>query len=205
MVRKTKEEAEQTRLNILDAARKVFTQHGVSRTSLKQIAEEAGVTRGAIYWHFESKEALFFAMKEQVAVPLLDKITLALNDNDTNPIQAIETFLLGFLDTLENDQRTQQTLEITSSKCEYVEEFATLLSEQVKSCQDFISRMEGLYEQAEQQGLLAANINPRFAALETCCFLSGVIKLWLADHDGSIIRQQAVELIKQHVQCKLAN
>ena len=48
MVKKTKEDAEKTRNSIIDAARTVFLQRGVSRSSLEQIASKAGVTRGAV-------------------------------------------------------------------------------------------------------------------------------------------------------------
>ncbi|MDP1673909.1 MAG: TetR family transcriptional regulator, partial [Burkholderiales bacterium] len=55
MARRTKDEAVETRNQILDAAEKVFSARGVSRTSLADIAEAASVTRGAIYWHFKDK------------------------------------------------------------------------------------------------------------------------------------------------------
>lgn len=54
MARRTKEEAEETRIQILDAAERVFYDKGVSRASLAEIASDAGVSRGAIYWHFEN-------------------------------------------------------------------------------------------------------------------------------------------------------
>ena len=57
MVRKTKEEAEQTRKELIQAARRVFHQCGVSRSTLEKIAKAAGVTRGAVYWHFKDKAA----------------------------------------------------------------------------------------------------------------------------------------------------
>ncbi len=56
---KTKQKAEETRQQILDAAVREFSAHGVSRTSLTDIAIAAGVTRGAIYWHFKNKVDLF--------------------------------------------------------------------------------------------------------------------------------------------------
>ena len=55
MVRKTKEEAQETRNAILDAAERVFQERGVSHTSLAEFATAAGVTRGAIYWDFANK------------------------------------------------------------------------------------------------------------------------------------------------------
>lgn len=49
MVRRTKEEAQETRAQIIEAAEKAFYKRGVARTTLADIAELAGVTRGAIY------------------------------------------------------------------------------------------------------------------------------------------------------------
>ena len=61
-MRKTKEEAQQTRSNLLNAALNVFYERGVSKASLDEIAKAAGVTRGALYWHFKNKEDLFEAL-----------------------------------------------------------------------------------------------------------------------------------------------
>lgn len=54
-MRKTKTEAQKTRQHLLDAALEVFWRDGVTRASLQAIAQEAGVTRGALYWHFKNK------------------------------------------------------------------------------------------------------------------------------------------------------
>ena len=56
MVRRTREETPlPPRNSLLDAAELVFHAHGVSRTSLSDIALQAGTSRGAIYWHFKDK------------------------------------------------------------------------------------------------------------------------------------------------------
>src|ERR1700758_189075 len=51
---------------ILDAAMRVFRRHGFRRSSIEQAAEEAGLTRQALYHHFPSKEALFRAAIERL-------------------------------------------------------------------------------------------------------------------------------------------
>ncbi|MDA9409070.1 MULTISPECIES: TetR/AcrR family transcriptional regulator [unclassified Bradyrhizobium] len=51
---------------ILDAAMRVFRRHGFRRSSIEQAAEEAGLTRQALYHHFASKEALFHAVIERL-------------------------------------------------------------------------------------------------------------------------------------------
>ncbi|MGB3221529.1 MAG: TetR family transcriptional regulator [Desulforhopalus sp.] len=66
MARKTKKQAERTRFNILDAAVRVFLRQGIWRTSLMVIAQEAGVSRGAIYWHFANKDDLLCTLWKEM-------------------------------------------------------------------------------------------------------------------------------------------
>ena len=51
---------------ILDAAMAVFRRHGFKRSSIEQAADAAGLTRQALYHHFESREALFRAVIERL-------------------------------------------------------------------------------------------------------------------------------------------
>ena len=53
-MKRTKDEAEQTKAGILDAAVELFAEKGFANTSLTEIAKKAEVTRGAIYWHFKN-------------------------------------------------------------------------------------------------------------------------------------------------------
>lgn len=62
MAKKTKEDAERTYHALLDAATELFIRQGVARTTLGQIAAEAGLTRGAVYWHFQNKDAVIEAL-----------------------------------------------------------------------------------------------------------------------------------------------
>ena len=59
------ESVARTRAALLDAAESVFAEHGFGRTSLEQIAERAGYTRGAVYTHFASKDDLFLAVLDR--------------------------------------------------------------------------------------------------------------------------------------------
>ena len=65
MARKTKEDAELTYHALLDAATALFIRQGIARTTLNNIALEAGMTRGAIYWHFDNKDAVIQALWER--------------------------------------------------------------------------------------------------------------------------------------------
>ena len=72
---------------ILDAAMRVFRRHGFRRSSIEQAAEEAGLTRQALYHHFPSKEALFRAAIERLYEKALAAEAAAANaaeDADAN-------------------------------------------------------------------------------------------------------------------------
>src|SRR5690606_25664309 len=58
---------EESRQRILDAALRLFARYGYAATSVRQIAEEAGVAQGLLYNYFDGKEALLRAMLERSA------------------------------------------------------------------------------------------------------------------------------------------
>ena len=91
-MKRTKEEAEQTRQALLDAAMTVFHQRGVARASLDQIARAAGLTRGALYWHFKNKEHLFEALCERHLAVMHEEMHHMLEDDSP---QAWDTLVAG--------------------------------------------------------------------------------------------------------------
>ena len=200
MVRQTKENAELTRQRIIDAAREVFLARGVSRTSMEQIATQAGVTRGAIYWHFSNKTELFTAMREQVLLPLIDKMDdNLLIENSDDPLGQIGNFLYGTIEALNECPHTRQTYEIMMVKCEYVEELATVLEQILCNCERISQKIEQLYERAKSKGQLKSTDSPAILAMDTHLFFSGLMHLWVKDLDNKHYRNQAASLIRNHI------
>src|SRR3569833_2656013 len=97
MARRTKQDALATRDSILDAAELLFEQQGVSRTTLQHIAAEAGVTRGAIYWHFHDKSDLFNAMMDRAVMPLEAVAQNADGSAANDPVGDVRSWLLTVL------------------------------------------------------------------------------------------------------------
>ncbi len=172
MVRKTKEEAEITKQRIIDAARSVFLSRGVSRSTLEHIAAEADVTRGAVYWHFKNKTDIFYAMRDQVFLPLIDRMDYTLNiDSDCDPLTLIEMTLCDTIRELNANVVMRQTYEIMMMKCEYVDEFATVLQQLLNNCSSIVEKIEACYVRAKAQHLLINTANPHALALDTHLFL----------------------------------
>ena len=200
MVRKTKEDAELTRQKIIDAARTVFIARGVSRSTLEHIAAQAEVTRGAVYWHFKNKTEIFHAIREQVLLPLIDRMddTLTMEGKE-DPLTQIENSLCEIIDELNANVEMRQVYEIMMIKCEYVDEFASVLQQILNNCTSITEKIQTAYERALSQKLLSSSNTPHALAMDTHLFFSGLLHLWVKDFDGSRFRFQANDLIEAHI------
>ena len=203
MARKTKEDAELTRKRIICAAREVFLVRGVSRTTMEHIATQAGVTRGAVYWHFDNKIDLFNAMREQVFLPLIDRMDdTLLIEGSKDPLAQIEDFLCTTIRMLDDSAETRQIYEIMMIKCEYVEEFATVLQQILSNCSGIAGKLQLVYELAKAQGQLHETHNPVQLTMDTHLFFIGLLHMWVKDIEGTQFRHQAIDLIKTHMRLR---
>lgn len=181
MVRKTKEEALVTRNAILDAAEAVFQERGVSRTSLAEIATAAGVTRGAVYWHFTNKADLFDAMIQRVFDPLEAKLAELQTHETENPLAALRAMTLYFLDRVVDDPRYFRILEIAWHKCEYVGEMATIRDTHLECGNRYLAINEEGFRLARERGYLPASVDPRCAAVGLMAVVDGLVVNWTLD------------------------
>jgi len=101
MARKTKEEAAATRESILMAALDLFTEKGYSSTTLVNIAKRIGMTRGAVYWHFENKEALLAALIDHVHELKEEAVHSQVSNIQT--IEDLRTACVVYAQMVEND------------------------------------------------------------------------------------------------------
>lgn len=199
-MRRTKEEAARTRAAIVEAARRTFGRHGLAHATLDQVAAEAGVSKGAIYWHFRGKRGLFQAVREAVSLPLLDRADTALLDAGAGPaLGRVGDFLRGFLDAIEGDRRTRETLALLHYRCEYVGELAAELDVSRRNLRRLASALERAFEAARRDGSLNPRIAPRAASAHTLAFLTGLVRLWLLERGRGGIRGVAREALQAHL------
>ncbi|MDX2027641.1 MAG: TetR family transcriptional regulator [Alphaproteobacteria bacterium] len=175
MARRTKDEAEQTRHAILDAAEKVFHKHGVARTSLEEIARAAKVTRGAVYWHFRDKIELLEAMCQRVFLPQEDVLeSLAAAESHT-PLHDLKKACTDALCLIAKDRRRRRITTILYQRCEYVEDMAAIIHRR-RECKDrMLERCQRLFERAKKLKQLAPGWTPRMAAVTLQALMSGLI------------------------------
>ncbi len=68
------EQSERTRKALIGVAREMFTEQGYAQTATEEIVRRAGVTRGALYYHYRDKAALFKAVFEEERTALIQAV-----------------------------------------------------------------------------------------------------------------------------------
>ena len=178
MVRRTKEDALATRSALLDAAECVFQQRGVAGTSLGDIARAAGLTRGAIYWHFENKVVLFDAMVERLVCPLLINCEDRNERMQADPLGFIYNALDQFISLMLNDAKFRRVFEILWHKCEYVGEMANIRDSHLDEGENHIDVLQQAFSLAIAQGQLHSALTPHQATIGLVAVIDGLLFNW---------------------------
>lgn len=178
MARRTKQEAQATRSHILDTAELVFEQRGVSGTSLGEIAKAAGLTRGAIYWHFKDKADLFNAMMERVTLPLEQTV----KDTEITLVQMRDVFV-DVLRKVVTEPQLRRVFDIATHKVEYVGEMNAVRERHLAMRNGCLADMQRALRLAQRSGALPKLIAPRTAALGLVALFDGLLQNWMLDRD----------------------
>lgn len=178
-MRKTKTEAQKTRQHLLDAALEVFWRDGITRASLQAIAQEAGVTRGALYWHFKNKEDLFETLFEQQYADFF----AAFNDQTLRDNQDVWTHLqhnlTAMFETLATRESKHKFCNVMFSKCEQTAGNETITELACRYHRLFQKQIAYALQLSREQGRLPENTDIELAAIYLESSLVGLIKIWI--------------------------
>ena len=180
-MRRTKQAADNTRVDILNAAELLFLKKGVSHTSLEHIARQAGVTRGAVYWHFKNKAHLFNEMLNQVRLPA-EQIAKHISECDpNNPITGLRNLCADALLMMGRDERKRRIFTILLRRCEFTDDLREAEERHETFINEFIALCEQLFSEPRVSARLHPSITPRTAALALHAMLLGLPSDWLRD------------------------
>ena len=179
MARRTKEDAAVTRERLLDAAERLFRRHGVGHTSLAEVADAAGLTRGAVYWHFKDKSDLFQAMVARAEMPQERNLQEMCAAAGTDPLGALRQATIRALTQFANDRRARDVFEVVFLRCEYTAELAPVQRRQYASRLDCYAQIERAMRLAVRQGQLPPHVSPRLAARGLYAYVGGLIRDFL--------------------------
>ncbi|APG24784.1 TetR family transcriptional regulator [Syntrophotalea acetylenica] len=199
MARKTREESEQTRQDILNVALDLFHARGYARTTLEQIARGAGVTRGAIYWHFKDKVDLFLGLKEDVERSTETRLEDLLL-RTVNELSDMRDNLLRLFRCLENDERARKYFELIFFRAEYTEELQPIMDQFRLKLQRLEQKDAEDFARLQQAGIIAARHDGAQIALALRCLVLGLLHTWLINVDEFQIVRKGGELIEQYLE-----
>ncbi len=175
-MRRTREEAETTRRHLLEAGLRIFSEKGYAAARLSDVADAAGVTRGAIYWHFEDKKDLFLALFRKNIDPLFEAIKDVLDEN-IGPLEKIRKIMTTVLVMIEQDAefRANQNLEFATRKLHAeIPELREYLKKHVNRFDQLLVSMikSGIENDEIRRDIDAATVIAMFAALfRGYCFM----------------------------------
>lgn len=197
MARKTKADALATRDSILEAAAKVFVECGVSKASLEGIGQAAGVTRGAVYWHFKNKYDVFVALLERVHKPFVEMVLEDLEKDHPDPLHQLEELCLRLLLDIENDEQKKRILTILFVKCEYSAENEQILASHADRRKKAFELFHQYFERARAKGHLPDRSDPCVLTVALFCYLNGMILESIRYPQCVNLKEQAGPMLRQ--------
>ena len=199
MARKTKSQALETRQQILDAAVREFSARGVSSTSLTDIANAAGVTRGAIYWHFRNKVELFNAIWEayESRIKVLEVEYQTKFPN--NPLRILREILIYILVATVTDNQRKALMEIIFHKCEFVGEMTSVHEARKALYMEGYGKIERILIRCIEENQLPVDLDTRQAAIILRAYLTGLMESWLFIPESFDLKSDAGRFVDTYI------
>jgi TetR/AcrR family transcriptional regulator, acrAB operon repressor len=168
---KTKTKAHQsaeTRGSIISAALRLFAERGFASASIAEITEAAGITKGAIYWHFDSKDALFEAILGQIRDDWQEAVRNPL-ERESDPLRKIELLFDQYALFLKREPEVCLFLQraLLESEGDYAKQVARVFDR----TQAFVA---AILEDAKRAGQLDSQLDSAIAARTILISLTGV-------------------------------
>jgi len=168
-----------TRTRILEAGAAVFARLGYPNTSLDKVAAEAGLTKGAVYWHFSSKQDLFLAILDHHLNRQLRLLPRQLDQTlqSADPEAALADWLATQLCLPgEEDGRPMLFLEFVTSSRE------PEVRERLRKVHGLMLDGASAYmQEIQRRGWIRPDLDPQAVALMVDALLKGLVVEWLID------------------------
>lgn len=183
----------QTRQTIITQALQLFCVKGYYNTSINDILEATGLTKGGLYGHFASKEDLWYAVYDE-ALSIWRAVVFRGIRSGADPLECILTLI-------ENDLKTKLGTHIFGGGCFFHSMLVELSGQSDAMCRHLMQGFDQLagllcswLEQAGQKGLLKENLNFNEIANHIIISLNGAAALYAPGRDQAVLEKTASQL-----------
>lgn len=178
-MRRTKEEAAETRSEILQSAKALFLDKGYENVSLEEIAAAVGVTRGAVHWHFKNKQGLMFAIRDEAQQPFQELAERMSRELPPNPLDLVADAIAAIFEDVQHDPRKRSMLKVMMhldmAFCDGTTSHASSFR------QDMHDNFERIFTLMDAKTKLPAPWTPDTAASSLTAVIGGLITEWTLD------------------------
>ena len=199
MMKRTQEDAELTRQSLLDAAIKVFGQQGYAAARLEDIAQAAGVTRGAVYHHFGGKAELFAEIIGEATQTSGQAVQNAIQQGGTF-LEIARRILVFTVQLLEEDSRYRAATALLLFNANDSPELLSMREARLEQGLAQMEQIVGFFRMALEQGAVRADLDPDVAARAFLAYQNGLTLLWLSSPGIIDLELHAVGLAEVFVQ-----
>jgi TetR/AcrR family acrAB operon transcriptional repressor len=189
-MRRTKEEAAITRQRLLEAALAVFSEKGYAAATLEEIAREADLTRGAIYWHFGDKAGLYNALLETYSNGAGDVMQQAALEGGSL-LEILRRIFVGLLMAVEEDDKLRAVIELSLFKTGSIPELEPGRQERLEAGTTLLQTITSGMQAGIDSGDLRSDMEAIDMARAFLSFQNGAIQLYLTDPKNYPLRKQA--------------
>ena len=192
-MKRTKEEAALTRKVLIDAALNVFSHKGYAQTTLEEVAKAAGVTRGAIYWHFGNKFEMFHAVLQELYKKAGARVKKII-DSDQRPLSKLHHLMREFFLIVSNEEEFGIIEEVQLFKTRKGEEFSRLYKDHVVNVKAMRGLLTGLIREGIAAGEFDSRLDPEVTIVALLSYIAGIKSAWLSGIADISIAENAEKL-----------
>ncbi len=175
MAKKSKEDAEMTYQSLLDSAVSLFLEKGIHNTTLQDIASNAGVTRGALYWHFKGKTDIMIGIMESVSTTLNNKFNERITElPDQNAGATFKKHIKRVFELIVKDPRFGQSLKVILTNSDFTEHDTDFQKYIICKKSDHNKAFAVAIEKLIRQGEIKVNASPKHITQALQSYLLGL-------------------------------
>ena len=169
----------QTRRDILSAAITVFLKKGVAKATVHEIADEANLTRGAIYWHFDDKDDLVTAVFEEAINVIIGVTEEAVQQSGSTSLAKLKAFLRGPIEQAINSENVRNIYTVLMHYCDHGDEAANAFRLIFRAQGYYEKQLRHLLNEAIDDGFLRSDLDLESTIFMLMASMHGLTLRWL--------------------------
>jgi TetR/AcrR family acrAB operon transcriptional repressor len=190
-MRRSKEQAAETKRQLLLAAEALFLEHGFENVTLDEIAASVGATRGALHWHFCNKHGLLCALRDKAEAPFAELADLLDASGLSCPLERLmETISQSFRE-LHNDERRRGLVRVMMHL-----EISVSGTGPASHRKEPYDAMMRIFADANKRHRLIPPWTPKTASWALTATIHGLIEEWALDRSDLQLVPYGEEIIR---------